>query len=196
MTDGEELQRYADKLFTECINECKAADIPLCAVQPHIKISSVTSVFGYLVTETGQIFISRVTFELSEYVIKNVFIHELIHCVPGADNHGKIFKHWARVMNKRGWNIEPRSDLKQLVELSGKRMEDVALPGTVFLVCRDCENYILRKENSKMVKQTGKYHCNKCGGELDTVSVDENGNRRNVSNEQADILMKSIMCGG
>ena len=74
-------------------------------------------------------------------------------------------------------------------------LQYIALPGTVFLVCRDCENYILRKENSKMVKQTDKYRCNKCG-ELDTVSVDENGNRRNVSNEQADILMKSIMCGG
>ena len=195
MKNDEEIQRYADKLFVECIKECKAADLPLGTVQPHIKISSATAVFGYLVKETGQIFVSRVTFELSEYVIKNVIIHELIHSFPGADNHGKTFKHWAGVMNKRGWQIETRSDLKQLVELSGKRMEEIALPGTVFLVCRDCGNYILRKENAKMVRLIGKYRCNKCNGCLDVISVDENGNRKNVSSEQADILMKSIMCG-
>ena len=184
---------YADRLLNECIEECKSAGVPLCRILPSVKISRSTTKFGSYDTKTGQVFVSEIIFKLSEYVIKNVMIHELIHSVPGAANHGKTFKRWADIMNSRGWIIEPHSDLRRLAELSGKRMEDLALPETVFIACRICGDYVLKKENSATLRFTGRHRCGKCDGGLDVISVDEKGNKRNLSEEWVEQVMKVIM---
>ncbi len=44
--------------------------------------------------------------ELDEEIIKNTIMHELIHCMPYCNNHGKKFKEYAKYINKNlGYDI-------------------------------------------------------------------------------------------
>ena len=50
--------------------------------------------------------ISRWVMNLNDNIIKNTIIHELIHCMPYCNNHGKQFKAYAKVINEKlGYNI-------------------------------------------------------------------------------------------
>ena len=50
--------------------------------------------------------ISKWLMDLNEDIIKNTIIHELIHCIPDCNNHGKEFKRYAKLVNdKLGYNI-------------------------------------------------------------------------------------------
>ena len=44
--------------------------------------------------------------ELQDKVIKNTIIHELIHCMPNCNDHGEIFKKYAKYINQNlGYDI-------------------------------------------------------------------------------------------
>lgn len=50
--------------------------------------------------------ISPWVLELEDKIIKNTIIHEIIHCMPYANNHGDIFKKYANYINKElGYEI-------------------------------------------------------------------------------------------
>ena len=60
--------------------------------------------------------ISPWVMELDEKIIKNTIIHELIHCLPGCDNHGKQFKMYANLIN---------DTLKYNISRLGNKAEDM-----------------------------------------------------------------------
>lgn len=50
--------------------------------------------------------ISEWVLDLNDDIIKNTIIHEIIHCFPFCNNHGKYFKQYAQYINtKLGYNI-------------------------------------------------------------------------------------------
>ncbi len=50
--------------------------------------------------------ISPWVMELQDKVIKNTIIHELIHCMPNCNDHGEIFKKYAKYINQNlGYDI-------------------------------------------------------------------------------------------
>ena len=50
--------------------------------------------------------ISPWVMELQDKVIKNTIIHELIHCMPNCNDHGEIFKKYAKYINQKlGYDI-------------------------------------------------------------------------------------------
>lgn len=50
--------------------------------------------------------ISKWVMDMDEEIIKNTIIHEIIHCFPGCNNHGEVFKKYANYINERlGYDI-------------------------------------------------------------------------------------------
>ena len=50
--------------------------------------------------------ISKWLMGLNDEIIKNTIIHEIIHCLPDCNNHGKQFKMYAKLINEQlGYNI-------------------------------------------------------------------------------------------
>lgn len=45
--------------------------------------------------------ISKWLMDLNDEIIKNTIIHEIIHCFPNCNNHGKQFKSYANIVNEK-----------------------------------------------------------------------------------------------
>ena len=57
--------------------------------------------------------ISSWVMQLDEAIIKNTIMHELIHCIPDCNNHGKEFKKYANYINTQlGYNIKTTGNKK------------------------------------------------------------------------------------
>lgn len=108
--------------------------------------------------------ISNWVMELNDDVIKNTIIHELIHCIPFCNNHGKEFKKYANYINaKLGYNITTKGNVKSDYEKS--HMEYVENNDYKYkIICQNCGQIIYRKRfNSNLIKR---YRCGKCKGKL------------------------------
>lgn len=63
-------------------------------------------VIKYLKYKKHTIEISPWVMELDDSIIKNTIMHEIIHCLPNCNNHGKIFKQYAKYINQKlGYDI-------------------------------------------------------------------------------------------
>ena len=63
-------------------------------------------VIKYLKYKKHTIEISPWVMELDDGIIKNTIMHEIIHCVPNCNNHGKEFKQYAKYINQKlGYDI-------------------------------------------------------------------------------------------
>ena len=108
--------------------------------------------------------ISTWVMELDENIIKNTILHELIHCIPNCNNHGKEFKRYAKYINdKLGYDIKTVGNKKEDYEKSNVEYNEKITYkykvqckncGQVFYRNRICKNFIL------------KYRCGKCRGKL------------------------------
>lgn len=108
--------------------------------------------------------ISNWVMKLNDDVIKNTIIHELIHCIPFCNNHGKEFKKYANYINtKLGYNITTKGNVKSDYEKS--HMEYVENNDYKYkIICQNCGQIIYRKRfNSNLIKR---YRCGKCKGKL------------------------------
>ena len=58
--------------------------------------------------------ISKWVMDLNTDIIKNTIMHEIIHCLPNCNNHGKQFKKYANYINyKLNYNVSRLGDKKQ-----------------------------------------------------------------------------------
>ena len=113
--------------------------------------------------------ISRWVIDLNDEIIKNTIIHELIHCLPDCNNHGKEFKKYCTLINEKlGYNISrvgrPEEDYKKS-NLEFK----YELPKYKYIIkCESCHQIYYRQ---RMVKNfTKKYRCGKCRGKLRVIN--------------------------
>lgn len=109
--------------------------------------------------------VSRWVMDLEEKLIKNTIFHEIIHCFPFCNNHGKTFKKYAKwIEDKLGYSIQT----------VGNKEEDYAKSNLIYqkeeekylyqIACQKCGIIIYRKRLRKdFIK---KYRCGKCGGKL------------------------------
>lgn len=108
--------------------------------------------------------ISAWVMQLEENIIKNTIIHELIHCIPNCNNHGKEFKKYANyINNKLGYNIKTTGNKKEDYEKSNIQYKEE----TTYkykIQCQKCKQIYYRKR--KCTNFTQKYRCGKCGGKL------------------------------
>lgn len=106
--------------------------------------------------------ISRWVIDLQDSIIKNTIIHEMIHCFPYCNNHGKEFKKYAKLINDTlGYNISRIGNKKEDYEKSGKEYnENIKYKYTI--ICKKCGQTFNRQRINKNLIY--KYRCGICGG--------------------------------
>lgn len=116
--------------------------------------------------------ISKWVMDLNDDIIKNTIMHELIHCMPECNNHGKVFKQYEKYINERlGYSISTLGNKKQDYENSNlvydeneERERD-----KYKVICESCNYTFFRKRMMKSF--TRKYRCGKCGGKFKIYEI-------------------------
>ena len=110
--------------------------------------------------------ISKWLMELNDDIIKNTIIHELIHCLPDCNNHGKKFKEVAKLINEKlGYNITRLGNKKEDYIKSNileKFNEDVKYNYKIY--CEKCNQVYYRQRLARNF--TKKYLCGICRGKF------------------------------
>lgn len=111
--------------------------------------------------------ISKWVMELDESIIKNTIMHEIIHCFPYCNNHGKQFKEYANFINKK---------LEYDISRVGDKKEDYAKSNIEYnenvkykykIICNKCgQTYYRQRINKDLTK---KYRCGLCQGKLNIL---------------------------
>ena len=116
--------------------------------------------------------ISSWVMNLNQAIIKNTILHELIHCIPYCNNHGKEFKKYANYINQKlGYHITTKGNKKQDYEKSNLCYEEKETY-SYKIQCQKCEQIIYRKRFNP--KNINKYRCGKCQGKLKLLEINHN----------------------
>ena len=115
--------------------------------------------------------ISSWVMQLDESIIKNTIMHELIHCIPNCNNHGKEFKKYANYINTQlGYNIKTTGNKKDDYQKSNLEYhEEVNFKYKI--QCKACGQTFFRKRISQNF--TRKYRCGKCNGKLKIEEINK-----------------------
>lgn len=109
--------------------------------------------------------ISKWVLELNDNIIKNTIMHEIIHCFPFCNNHGKEFKKYAKYINEKlGYDIARLGDKKRDFELSNIEFKEDIKKYKYVLTCLYCGTYTYRMRFN--VNMINRYRCTLCGGRL------------------------------
>lgn len=177
-----------EKLYNECIQELKSIDINIdekdigkidislskrktkrygCCKQEEPDKSTAyreKRIIHYRKYNKHHIEISKWLMDLNDDIIKNTIIHEIIHCFPDCNNHGKQFKKFSKIINEKlGYNISRLGNKKEDYEKSNLEFNEK----TKFKYTIACEACGLIYYRQRMIKNfTKKYRCGKCRGKL------------------------------
>lgn len=124
-------------------------------------------IIKYRKFNTHHIEISPWLMESEKNIIKNTIIHEIIHCLPDCNNHGKIFKTYAKIINQKlGYTITTVGNKQQDYINSNKQYVNKTV-NNYKIECEKCGQVFYRQRlNKNLVK---KYRCGKCRGRLKVV---------------------------
>lgn len=109
--------------------------------------------------------ISSWVMELNDEIIKNTIIHEIIHCLPYCNNHGKKFKEYSYLINQKlGYNISRLGNKQEDYEKSNLEYIQEKIRYKYIIICKGCgEKYYRQRINKKFLR---KYRCGNCKGKL------------------------------
>jgi len=184
------VQEKLEKIYSECVRELKSIEIDIsdsrkvgtieisiskrnnkrygCCKQdePDIKTKHIEKigkrkVVRYEKYNKHYIEISPWVLELDKDIIKNTILHEIIHCLPKCNNHGKEFKNYAKyINNKLGYNISRLGNKKEDYQKSNINYEEKQ-EYNYHIQCTNCGQSFYRKRLNKNFVR--KYRCGKCG---------------------------------
>ena len=121
--------------------------------------------------EKHHIEISSWVMELNEDIIKNTIMHELIHCMPYCNNHGKQFKIYANTINQKlSYNISRLGNKELDYKASDIELVEKKPNYKYEIICKDCGQKFLRQRLNKGF--TRKYRCGKCGGRFKCILLE------------------------
>lgn len=191
------MEEKLQQLYNECINELKSINLNLdnisligeidisiskrnakrygCCKQEDPDINSKSIIkkgrnikINYNRFNKHHIEISKWVMQLDETIIKNTIIHELIHCLPGCNNHGALFKKYSIYINdKLGYDIKRLGDKKADYKFSNLEFDEDEKDYNYKIICQDCGYIFFRKRlKNDLIK---KYRCGKCNGKLKIV---------------------------
>lgn len=191
------MEEKLNKLYLECISELKSIGIDVldkktCGnIYVTISNSSSKKTYGlcipnspYITTKYIQkigrkryikygrykeyeIRISKWTMNLNDEIIKNTIMHELIHCLPYALNHGAEFKKYASYINQKlGYNISRLGNKKE--DYIKSNLEYVESDYKYTIICKNCGKVYKRKRLAKNF--ISKYRCSACLGRLEILN--------------------------
>ena len=112
--------------------------------------------------------ISKWVMELNDDIIKNTIIHELIHCFPGCNNHGKEFKVYANYINEKlGYTISRLGNKEEDYKNSNIEYTENSNLYRYAIICQNCGNVYYRQRLKKDFLR--KYRCGICEGKLKLI---------------------------
>lgn len=110
--------------------------------------------------------ISKWVMELDDKIIKNTILHEIIHCVPNCNNHGKEFKAYAKYINENlGYDIQRLGNKKEDYIKSNLDYQENDLEYKYKIKCKQCGLIYYRQRLKKNFIRD--YRCGKCKGKLE-----------------------------
>lgn len=113
--------------------------------------------------------ISPWVMNLDDDIIKNTIMHELIHCMPYCNNHGKQFKIYANVLNKKyGYNISRTGNKKEDFKKSNIEFKEKN-NYKYKITCKGCRQEFFRQRITKGF--TRKYKCAICGDRFEITVI-------------------------
>lgn len=182
------MEEKLKELYVECINELKTIDIGeklygninitlskrknkrygCCKQENPLKESKYIEKIGkrkflrYKIYQNHIIEISKWVMQLDDKIIKNTIMHEIIHCFPDCNNHGKEFKKYAKIINEKlGYTISRlgnrENDYKKS-NLEYKNEEKFKYK----IECDICGQTFFRKRLKKNFEKI--YKCGNCRG--------------------------------
>ena len=190
------MQEKLERLYSDCIEELKSINIdinnPLIGEVDIAIAKRNTRRYGcckheepdlnyyHIVTKGKNISIKYDRFkkhhieisgwvlDLDDKIIKNTIIHEIIHCFPGCNNHGKTFKSYASYINEKlDYNITRLGNKE--ADFKESNLEYKESPNTFKykIICKQCGQIFYRKRLPKdLIK---KYRCSRCRGHLELI---------------------------
>lgn len=122
----------------------------------------------YEVFREHHIEISKWVMELDDKIIKNTIMHEVIHCLPYCNNHGKEFKKYAKYINENlGYDISRVGNKAEDYKKSNLEYHDETKKYKYKILCKKCGAIIYRQR--LQVNKIKSYRCGKCGGKLEIL---------------------------
>lgn len=116
-----------------------------------------------------RILISDWVLDLNDDIIKNTIVHELIHCVPYCNDHGEVFKKYAKYINEKlGYDINRTGNKKEDYEKSNLNYSEES-SYNYKVVCNHCGQTFYR-QRINMKKMNG-YKCGICNGKFDVFKI-------------------------
>lgn len=104
--------------------------------------------------------ISEWVMQLDEKIIKNTIIHEIIHCFPYCNNHGKEFKKYAQYINENlGYNISRLGNKRDDYKKSNIEYKENLKPN-YRIICSKCGQVFYRKRIARNFQN--RYRCGIC----------------------------------
>lgn len=122
----------------------------------------------YEIFKEHHIEISKWVMELDDKIIKNTIMHEIIHCLPYCNNHGKEFKKYANYINEKlEYDISRVGNKKEDYKQSNLDYQDESKKYKYKILCKKCGAIIYRQRfNTRMINR---YRCGKCNGKLEIL---------------------------
>ena len=186
------MEEKLNRLYEECINELKSININLeeenigkidislskrknkrygcCKQEEPDKTSSYRKnrIIHYRKYNKHHIEISKWLMNLNDDIIKNTIMHEIIHCFPDCNNHGKEFKKYSEFINEKlGYNISRLGNKEEDYKKSNLKFEKTIPCYKYEIRCQIC-NYVYYRQ--RLTKNfTKKYRCGNCKGKLKIV---------------------------
>ena len=186
------MEEKLEKLFKQCIEELKSIGIDLdktkvgeidisfskrktkrygCCKQAEPDESTAyrkNRIIYYQKYNKHHIEISKWLMDLNEDIIKNTIMHELIHCFPNCNNHGKAFKLYAQIINEKlGYNISRLGNKQEDYRKSNLELKLDKSNYKYKIICKDCGLIYYRQRLSKNFIK--KYRCGRCRGNLELI---------------------------
>ena len=95
---------------------------------------------------------------LEEKIIKNTIMHEIIHCFPECNNHGKQFKKYANYINQKlGYNISRLGNKEEDFIKSNIEYKNEKIKYKYKIICKKCGQIFFRQRiKTNFIK---KYRC-------------------------------------
>lgn len=188
------MQDKLEKLYNECVEELKKIKIDInnpligkidikiakrnskrygCCIQEepdkeyfHIEKRGKHKLIKYDKYKKHHIEISKWVMDLEDDIIKNTIMHEIIHCFPECNNHGKQFKKYSNYINKElGYNITRLGNKEEDYKKSNLEYKKETINYKYKIICKKCgQTFFRQRLKTSLIK---KYRCGKCGGQLE-----------------------------
>ena len=172
-------QEKLNKLYKECINELNSININIeksrkTKTEIEIRINTRSKKrYGCCKKVSKEKFLIEVSewvMDLNEAIIKNTIMHEIIHCLPRCNNHGEIFKKYAKLINEKlGYDISRTGNKEKDFIKSNLEYIEKPVKFRYKIICENCNQNFLRQRINRGFSR--KYRCGKCGGKFKIITL-------------------------